>query len=109
MQHYNHLLRTSREASQAEYKRWIESHTPEQIRLANLARIQLRRQFPTQKSKWVELQDERRPKRPSTPYLVFSINRQASGDFANIKIGERAKLIAQEWKALSESEKSVRV
>lgn len=107
IQHYNHLLRTSRAASEAEYKRWIESHTPDQIRLANLARVHLRRQFPKQKSKWVELQDERRPKRPQSPYLSFSVNRQASGDFANIQLPQRAKLIAQEWKALSEGEKSV--
>ncbi len=42
-----------------------------------------------------------------TAYVQFSINRQASGDFANIKVPDRAKLIGAEWKALSEGEKEV--
>lgn len=40
--------------------------------------------------------------------MQFSISRQASGDFQNIAVQERAKLISQEWKALSEEEKQVR-
>lgn len=39
--------------------------------------------------------------------MLFSTDRQSSGDFANIKIADRSKLIAQEWKSLSESEKEV--
>ncbi|KAF2211594.1 hypothetical protein CERZMDRAFT_98475 [Cercospora zeae-maydis SCOH1-5] len=105
VEHYNHLRRTANEAAAAEYKRWIEAHPPNDIRLANLARAQLRRQFPSQKSKWADLSDERRPKRPISPFLIFNIDRQNSGDFANIKIPERAKLISEEWKALSQSEK----
>ncbi|KAI5370241.1 Putative High mobility group box domain-containing protein [Septoria linicola] len=105
IEHYNHIRRTANEAAAANYKQWIESHSADQIRLANLARAQLRREFPKQKNKWVELQDERRPKRPQSPYLSFSLNRQSSGDFTNIKITERSKLISQEWKALSTSEK----
>lgn len=42
-----------------------------------------------------------------TPYIQFSVNRNASGDFRNIAVSERAKLIAKEWKALSEGEKKV--
>lgn len=48
-------------------------------------------------------------KRPASSYLQFSINRQASGDFRNIPVSERGKLIGKEWKALSESEKKVGV
>lgn len=103
------MARTANEAAAAEYKRWISSHSPNEIRLANLARAQLRRQYPTQKGKWAELSDERRPKRPTTAYLNFGIDRQSSGDFANIKVTERSKLISQEWKALSQNEKDVRV
>lgn len=46
-------------------------------------------------------------KRPVSAYIQFSINRQNSGDFKNIAIAQRAKLIGQEWKALSESDKKV--
>ena len=44
---------------------------------------------------------------PVGPYMQFSINRNASGDFKHIGVIERAKLIGQEWKALNESEKKV--
>lgn len=107
-QHYNHLAHTAREAAAADYKRWVESHSPEEIKLANSARKKLRK-VDDKKSpkKWSAIEDERLAKRPVTSYVHFSISRQASGDFNNIKIGERAKLISQEWKALDAEEKQV--
>lgn len=114
MQHYNHLAHTAKEESQAEYKRWVESYSVEQIEAANRARASLRRKLPSEKNKgkristkWPEIKDERRAKRPLTAYVQFTINRNATGDFRNIKISERAKLIGQEWKTLSEDEKQV--
>ncbi|KAI7337500.1 hypothetical protein KC354_g17620 [Hortaea werneckii] len=109
VEHYNHLAHTHREAKQAEYKRWVESHSVEEIRIANLARATLRRKSQLEKghrTKWPAIQDERHVKRPMTAYFHFLTNRQASGDFQNIAIIERTKLIAQEWKALSEGEKA---
>jgi len=47
------------------------------------------------------------PKKGLTPYILFSSSRQVSGDFNNIRAVERAKLLGQEWKALSEDEKAV--
>jgi hypothetical protein len=88
----------------------VESHTVEQIRLANNARTQLRRQLKDQvkgTTKYSPIKDERLVKRPASQYIQFSINRQASGDFKNISIAERAKLISQEWKALNAGEKKV--
>ncbi|KAM3419125.1 hypothetical protein BST61_g5073 [Cercospora zeina] len=105
IEHYNHLQRTADEAAAAEHKRFIESHPADDIRLANLARTQLRRQFPSLRSKWAPLSDERRPKPPLSSFMKFNVDRQSSGDFTNIAFGERAKLIAKEWKALSQSEK----
>lgn len=57
--------------------------------------------------RYANIKDERHVKRPTSPFLHFSINRNASGDFRNISLAERAKLIGQEWKALDESEKKV--
>ncbi|TKA82157.1 hypothetical protein B0A55_02047 [Friedmanniomyces simplex] len=106
VEHYNHLARTARETSQAEYKRWVLSHPPEQIEAANRARQQLRRKLP-QKGKrgWPPIQDERAARTPLSAFLQFSTNRHASGDFNNIAVPECAKLIGQEWKALSGEEK----
>ncbi len=39
--------------------------------------------------------------------MLFSINRQASGDFRHIAVAERGKLIGKEWAALTEGEKKV--
>lgn len=49
------------------------------------------------------------PKRNLSAYLLFSAARQDSGDFKHISVPERAKLIGQEWKALSEDEREVRL
>lgn len=79
---------------------------------ANNARTQLRsklkgtttRRTPLHTSKLV---DDRQVKRPRSAYISFTGERRASGDFKNIGITESAKLIAEEWKALSAGEKKV--
>lgn len=114
-QHYNHLASQETEAARAEYKRWVESHSPEQIKQANRARNQLNKKFPPKPAdgkhqrhaKFSQIQDERQPKQPMGSYILFAKNRQESGDFKNIAIPERAKLIGQEWRALTLAEKQV--
>lgn len=109
-QHYNHLAHTRKEATQAEYKRWVETHSAEEIALANTARRALRRRLPTKKgnsSKWPNIEDERQVKRATTPWILFYISRQNSGDFKNIPVFERSKLISKEWRSLDEAEKKV--
>lgn len=96
----------------AEYKRWVESHSPEEIHRANLARRQLRARQrngdpPVRVTKWPAIKDERAVKRPVTSFAQFAVNRNASGDFKNIDAPERLKLIGQEWKALANDEKTV--
>jgi hypothetical protein len=39
--------------------------------------------------------------------MLFNISRQKSGDFKNIAVSERGRLIGQEWNVLSEDEKAV--
>lgn len=89
------------------------SYSADDIQRANNARSTLRRKLEKdlgkrRRSKWPPIQDERAVKRPVNPYAQFVMNRNASGDFKNIQLGEVAKLISQEWKALSDQEKSVR-
>lgn len=58
--------------------------------------------------KFPEITDERVVLRPRNSFIQFALNRMDSGDFKNIHATDRMKLIGQEWKALSEDEKSVR-
>jgi hypothetical protein len=111
-QHYNHLAHTAKDAAFAEYKRWVESHSVEEIKAANSARRALRSReaLPKNgKTKWLDIKDERRAKQPMTAYLFFLSSRHASGDFKGITVADRTKLMAQEWKSLSEEERSVRL
>lgn len=112
IEHYNHVARVAKEKGLAEYKAWVESHTPEQIIAANRARMKLRRDFtPTDKKhayKWPAINDERAVKKALTPYMQFARSRLNSGDFKNIPLLEGAKLVGQEWNALSSEEKMVR-
>ena len=89
----------------------MESHTAEAIKLANSSRAQLRRKLDLKKGsrKYLPIKDERAVKRPASSFIQFGVSRHASGDFKNIALGDRSKLISQEWKALDESEKKVRV
>ena len=104
-QHYNHLAKEQAEVKRAEYDAWIHKHTPEEIRAANYARARLRGKLP---GRWPRLADERLRATRITPYIRFSTERYASGDFKNIALADRSKLIGNEWKALSASEKQVR-
>lgn len=60
-----------------------------------------------QVKKWPAIKDERRVKRPMPPFVQFTLNRHASGDFKRMKLPDASKLIGQEWKALSSDEKKV--
>lgn len=111
IQHYNHIARVKLETAQAEYKKYVERHTPEEIRIANNARKELNRKFPTKYGKQVkypEIQDERVVTRPRNSYIQFASIRATSGDFKNIMAKDRMKLLGQEWKELSAEEKQVR-
>lgn len=98
-------------AKQAEYKAWINSHTPLQIYQANKARVQLRRKLlKTKGSRGAhteQLKDDRLPKGPVQAYIIFTAERWASGDMKGLLARESGKVIAEEWKALTAGEKKV--
>lgn len=110
-EHYNHIANEKTAAKRAEYQAWVNSHTPEQIRIANNARAQLRKKLGgtnekrKQHAHTAKIHDERHVKKPSSAYILFSKERWASGDLKGITATESAKLIGNEWKALSASEK----
>jgi len=92
-------------ARRAEYKAWILSHTPAQIRVANRARAALRRLKAPSRS--TRLVDDRQVKQPGNAYVYFFAERRSTSDFNGIPIGESSKLIGAEWKALNAGEKKV--
>ncbi|TKA77468.1 hypothetical protein B0A49_02351 [Cryomyces minteri] len=111
-EHYNHLANERKAAMEAEYKTWVESHTPDRIRIANNARrhiLRLRAAMSAEAkglSHTRIIKDERQLKRPISAFTLFHIERFASNDFKGIPhVADAARLSAEEWKALSEGEK----
>jgi hypothetical protein len=109
LEHYNHIANEKTAARKAEFDKWLKSHTPQQIRIANIARAQLRKKLAgTQKctpAHTAKLHDDRHVKTSVRPYIAFTRARHASGDMKGISVPQAAKLIAKEWKKLSESER----
>ena len=96
------------EQAQAAFGSWLESHTPGQIEAANRARKILRLRLkanPFARRKWASIRDERAVKPPKPAYRLYFVARQASPDFNNIRVVDRTKLIAEEWRALETVEK----
>lgn len=113
MQHYNHVAGEKNAAKEKEYQAWIQTYTPDQIRIANLARARLRKLLPKLKSKRSHahthpIRDSRLVKQPPAAFSRFTSERHSSGDLKGIGLAEASKLISNEWKALSASEKKVR-
>jgi hypothetical protein len=111
--HYNHLANEQNVVRLAEYKAWVRSHTPEQIEAANRARSQLRTKL-KDKTKGgkvphhtAKIADDRQVKPAVNSYALFFKERFSTGDMKGINVGEAAKIISAEWKALSAGEKKV--
>ncbi|KAF2018820.1 hypothetical protein BU24DRAFT_418374 [Aaosphaeria arxii CBS 175.79] len=107
-EHYNHLANQQTETNRAEYRKWVHSHSPNDIRLANNARLALQKKLAGKVkslSPFAKIEDDRAPKRSAHPFLRFMQERQASGDFKDIKFTDASTLISKEWAALSASEK----
>jgi hypothetical protein len=52
--------------------------------------------------------DRTAPVKPRTPYMFFSAfrNKELGKQGCKLKVGDRAKIIAEEWKAMTEEDKS---
>ncbi|KAF7860753.1 hypothetical protein EAF04_008271 [Stromatinia cepivora] len=104
LERLNHIANENRAANAIVYKYWVESHTPEEIRQANVARRHIRRL--TKKTSSPRLiKDDRAVKKPSAPMMFFVRERYQSGDFVGMKVSESIKRIAQEFKELSPAQR----
>lgn len=103
LQSYQETAEKNKLTNNAEYKAWVESHTPGAIHDANKARSRLKRVY-KQPIKGL-IQDDRQPKRGVSAYLLFVKARWATEDFAGKKAPEAAKILSAEWKSLGASER----
>ncbi|KAH8808267.1 hypothetical protein F5884DRAFT_362506 [Xylogone sp. PMI_703] len=104
LEQYNHRANQNKAANTTAFKKWVASHTPDQIRLANNARKLLTK---TTGKKYPSIADERAPKRPLNAYFLFAADRWASGDLKGISIPQSGSMIHEEWTKLPASEKKV--
>lgn len=106
LEKYNHIANQNKIENESAYKKWIDSHTPEQIRLANNARNSLNKKEGRKGGhKLTLLDDPRLPKNAPPVWAFFSKERWRSGDFKGISAMEGSKRIWQEWKELSPSQR----
>lgn len=109
----NHQATENAQANEAAYKKWVESFSPDEIRVANNARIQLKKldsadaSSRTKQHRYTRIKDHRAPARPRSAYSLFLQERHASGDFKGISITDAATQVSREFKDLSISDKKV--
>jgi len=106
LEQYTHKASQNKLANNIALKEWTETHTPEEIRLANNARIQLKKRIGKPNS-YSPLQDSRLPKRNRTPFILFAGDRWASGEFKGVKVTEASLLLRREYQALSDAERKI--
>ncbi|EXJ68053.1 uncharacterized protein A1O5_08668 [Cladophialophora psammophila CBS 110553] len=106
---YNHEANENKAKNDQAYKTWVQSHSPLEIKLANNARRQLTKKARAagKKKQYKPIQDDRTVHRPRNAYAYFFKERNDSGDLTSMTVGERGKLIGQEWKSLSTSERKI--
>ncbi|KAF3481493.1 HMG box protein [Arthroderma uncinatum] len=93
--------------NQHNLKQWIESHSPLEIKNANGARRKLRRILSLSSRSRIcsPIHDDRRVKRPRTAFMIYSLEKQRSGEYDHTGAIERIIEIAQTWKNEPASEK----
>ncbi|KAF9887514.1 hypothetical protein FE257_010092 [Aspergillus nanangensis] len=94
---------SNKRANTDAYERWIKSHTPLQIKDANLAR---RRLANLKNTSVPQLRDERLVKRPRSAYVLFYTERTDGGDFKHMVVKDIAARVAEEWRGLTDAEKT---
>ncbi|ELR02908.1 hypothetical protein VC83_02664 [Pseudogymnoascus destructans] len=104
---YNQKANANKATNDASYESWLASLSPQQIYDSNHAQQRLKHLGLIKQGKHLKIDDPRIPKRPLPAYIHFVKERYASGDFKGISPVEAAKVLTQEYKALSESEKKL--
>lgn len=107
-EHLNHLVTEQNAKSLREFQEWLSTHTPAQIKDANVARARLRKLVDPKKAyQFAPIKDARLLKKPAGTYLQYHMERLDSGDFRGVSVANASRDISTEFKALSASEKKV--
>ncbi|KAA8566858.1 hypothetical protein EYC84_009957 [Monilinia fructicola] len=104
LERLNRIANENKAANSIAHKKWVESHTPEEIRLANLARLRIRRLTNKVSSPRI-IKDDRAPKNRTLPLAIFVQERFRSGEFAGLKVTESVKRISDEYKELTPAQR----
>ena len=112
LQNLNIIAVDNKAENERAYDTWIKSHTPEQIRLANVARSSLRRQARTsgtgtRRVRYRKITDSRQVKAPKTARSLYFSERVSAGVFHNIPMSTALKLANDEYKTLNGPDKKV--
>jgi hypothetical protein len=107
LQRLDSVVEQNKLKNAATYKAWVESHPPQTIYDANLARKLLKRKHAFPKGNLRLIRDDRLPKHPGNAFSMFTKARWASGDYSvnNEPIRAIASKIGSEWKGLSVAER----
>lgn len=100
----------SKEQNEKTYAEWVKSFTPLQIKTANHARKRLAAITTEHRKhalKYPQIKDERLVKQPTNSFILFTIDRNKSGEFDNLSFKEKSDHLNHEWANLPEEEKEV--
>ncbi|KAK2626903.1 hypothetical protein QTJ16_004078 [Diplocarpon rosae] len=103
LESYEKIALQNKVENKAAYEKFVASHDPDEIRLANNARHALKTLAP--RSSWPLIRDPRRPKRPVTSWMLFVTDRYASGDYKDVAFLEATSHLKKEFVALKPSER----
>lgn len=98
------MAESNRAANAEAFDKWLKSHTPLQIKQANLAR---RRLSNLKGKKIAPLHDERAVRKVMTSYAFYMKERINSGDLKHMLAMDIGSQVAQEWRGMTDAEKEV--
>lgn len=101
-EHFTSIAAANKRTNNAAYEAWIQTHTPLQIKDANLARRRLAKLT----SGFVpQLRDDRLVKRPRTAFVLYFVDRTEGGDFKHMAAKDITSRVTEEWREMTDYEK----
>ncbi|ODH44667.1 hypothetical protein ACO22_00824 [Paracoccidioides brasiliensis] len=97
----NQTAQLNRASNKTMFQDWVKSHTPLQIKQANMARQRLRKLFKKPR-RFMKIRDDRQIKRPVNAYLFFLKEAFASGGIFD---KESMSKTAAAWRGMTAGEK----